>query len=97
MKNLLKLKVILLVITFVLTSQVIAADRILPIPKPTPDQETKIKTAEKKYIYPKKKPTLKKEEIDITESKEVSETDEEIKEDVFVNTYYGAEYWFEKN
>ena len=62
MKNLLKLKVILLVFTIIFTSQVIAGDRILPIPKPTPDKETKIKTAEKKYIYPQKKPTLKKEE-----------------------------------
>ena len=68
MKNLLKLKVILLVFTTILTSEVIAEDRILPIPKPTPDKETKIKTAEKKHIYPQKKPTLKKEKIDIAES-----------------------------
>ena len=63
MKNLLKLKVILLVFTTILTSEVIAEDRILPIPKPTPDKETKIKTAEKKYIYPQKKPTLKKKKL----------------------------------
>ena len=62
MKNLLKLKVILLVFTIFFTSAVIAEDRILPIPRPTPDKETKIKTAEKKHIYPQKKPTLKKED-----------------------------------
>ena len=84
MKNLLKLKVILLVFATILTSEVIAEDRILPIPRPTPDKETKIKTAEKKYIYPQKKPTLKKEKIDITQSKEVSEIDGEIQEDVFI-------------
>ncbi len=54
MKNLLKLKVILLVFTIIFTSQVIAEDRILPIPKPTPDKETKIKTAKKNKSTPKK-------------------------------------------
>ena len=78
MKNLLKLKVILLVFTIIFTSGVIAEDRILPIPKPTPDKETKIKTAEKKHIYPQKKPTLKKEKIDITQSEKVSEIVDEI-------------------
>jgi len=84
MKNLLLLKVIFLIFTIIFTSQAVAADRILPIPKPIPDKETKIKTAEKKHIYPKKKPTLKKEKIDITQSKEVSEIDGEIEEDVFI-------------
>ena len=56
MKNLCVLKVILLIFSIIFTTEVIAADRILPVPKPNPDQETKIKTAEKKHIYPKKKP-----------------------------------------
>ena len=56
MKNLIKLKVILLAFFIIFSSQSIAADRILPIPKPTVDQETKIKTAKKKKIYPQKKP-----------------------------------------
>ena len=62
MKNLYKLKVIFLIFTIFFTSEV-AAGQILPAPKPTPDQETKIKTAQKKYIYPEKKPTLKQEKI----------------------------------
>jgi len=60
MKNLHKLKVIFLIYTIFLASEAIAADRIFPVPKPTPDQETKIKTAQKKHIYPEKKPALKK-------------------------------------
>ena len=63
MKNLYKLKVIFLIFATIFTSQAIAADRILPLSKPTPDEETKIKTEQKKYIYPEKKPTLEKEKI----------------------------------
>ena len=57
MKNRLNLNVIILITSIFLTSQAVAADRILPIPKPTVDKETKEKTAKKKEIYPQKKPT----------------------------------------
>ena len=55
MKNLLQLKAIILIFTIIFTSQAISADRILPIPKPTPDKETKIKTAQKKNVFILKK------------------------------------------
>ena len=55
MKNLLKLKVIILIISIFFASKAVAADRILPIPKPTVDQETKEKTAKKKRNIPTKK------------------------------------------
>ena len=84
MKNLIKLNVIFLVLFIIFASHSIAADPILPIPKPTPDKETKAKSAEKKLIYPQKKPTLKKEKIDVTKSEEISEIDDEVKEDVFI-------------
>ena len=84
MKNLLQLKVIFLIFTIIFTSQAIAADRILPISKPTPDKETKIKTAQKKRILPEKKPTLKKEKIEVTESKEIAGIDDEFKGKVFI-------------
>ena len=84
MKNLLLLKVIFLIFTIIFTSQAVAADRILPIPKPTPDKETKIKTAQKKRILPEKKPTLKKEKIEVTESKEIAGIDDEFKGEVFI-------------
>ena len=55
MKNLIKLNVIFLAFFIVFSSQSIAADRILPIPKPIVDQETKITVKKKKKIYPLKK------------------------------------------
>ena len=73
MNNLIRLNVILLVIFIIYFPQsAAAADRILPIPKPTVDEETKNITAKKKYIYPKKKPT---KEIEI-----IAKTLEESKE-----------------
>ena len=60
MNNLVKHKVILLVFSIFFISQSIAAERILPTPKPTVDQEIKSKAERKKYIYPQKKPDLKK-------------------------------------
>ena len=59
MKNLIKLNIIFLAILIIFSSKSIAADRILPLPKPKVDQETKIITAKKKkYIH--KKNQLKK-------------------------------------
>ena len=55
MKNLLKPEVFFLIFYIIFTSEVIAADRILPLPKPIPDKETKVKVAKKKEIYPEKK------------------------------------------
>jgi len=60
MKNLIKLKVILLVFTMIFTSPTLAGDKILPMAKPSVDEEMKIKTAKKKEIYPKKKPKKEK-------------------------------------
>ena len=55
MKKLLKLKVILLAFILSFSSQAIAEDKILPLPKPIVDEEIVKKTAKKKEIYPKKK------------------------------------------
>ena len=84
MKNLLKLKVIFLVFSIIFASQAIAADRILPLPKPIPDKETKIQIAKKKTIYPKKKPALKKEKVQVVESKEITEIADETKEEIYI-------------
>jgi len=59
MKNLIKLKVILLVFTMIFTSSTHAGDKILPLAKPLVEEDIKIKTAKKKYIYPQKKPEEK--------------------------------------
>ena len=60
MYNLFKLNIIFLAVFIIFSSQSIAADRILPIPKPIVDEETKIITAKKKEIYPQKKPKTEK-------------------------------------
>ena len=84
MKNLHKLKVIFLIFTIIFTTQATAADQILPIPKPTPDEETKVKITQKKHIYPEKKPTLKKEKIEVTESEEIAEISDEVIKEVII-------------
>ena len=53
MKILVKLKVFLLAITIIFATESIAAETILPIPKPEVDKEIKIKTAEKKNFLVK--------------------------------------------
>ena len=72
MSNLIKLNVIFLAFFIIFTSQSIAADRILPIPKPIVDEETKIITAKKKEIYPQKKPETKKVTIEETQEETVA-------------------------
>ena len=79
MRNLLKLNVIILMFSIIFASQTLAGDRILPIPKPTVDQETKKKTAKKKEIYPQKKPSKKAEKIEEAEEKQIIETVEKSK------------------
>jgi len=61
MRNLVKLNVFLLAFSVAFITQSNAADPILPLPKPSVDQETKTITAKKKLIYPQKKPTEKKQ------------------------------------
>jgi len=67
MKNLLKLSIIFLAFSIIFSSKSIAADRILPLPKPKVDEETKTITAKKKEIYPKKKPTETIKKIEASE------------------------------
>ena len=67
----------------IFSSNPAVADRILPLPKPKVDQETKDKTAKKKEIYPKKKPKVKKE-IQKSESEEKSLVKEDVKKETFI-------------
>ena len=81
MRNCIKLKLIIsaFLISFISHS---FAEQILPLPKPSVDQETKAKTAKKKEIYPKKKPVTASE----AKSKEAEEKIEktEKKESTFI-------------
>ena len=74
MKKTVKLKVLLLAFSLIISSNAKAAEQILPIPKPSVDKETKLKIEQKSAIYPKKKPQEKKEKTQVNESKEISET-----------------------
>jgi len=84
MKNIIKINVIFLAISIIFSSHSIAADNILPLPKPTLDKETKEIIAKKKLIYPKKKPDEKKEEALIESTEKEEEVSEDIKEEVFI-------------
>ena len=85
MKNIIKINVIFLVISIIFSSNSIAGENILPLPKPSLDKETKEIVAKKKLIYPKKKPEEKKEETLIESTEKKEEVLEVIKEDVFIH------------
>ena len=74
MKNLIKFSVIFLGFFIIFSPKSIAADNILPLPKPTVDQETKTIVAKKKEIYPQKKPAKKTEKITEVEGEQIIET-----------------------
>ena len=83
MKNLIKLSVIFLTFFIIFSSKSIAADRILPLPKPLVDQKTKETTAKKKIIYPENKPQTSGEKA-IEPSQELTEIIKESTEEVFI-------------
>ena len=59
MKNLLKLKVIILILSVFFTSQTLAGNRILRVPKPIVDEDIKKETAKKKRNISSKKTSKK--------------------------------------
>jgi len=71
-----KLKAISLVFLLIFTSHSLASNLILPIPKPEVDKETKKITAQKKGIYPKKKP-ISQTQTEQTVIQEVQESKDE--------------------
>ena len=83
MKNLIRHSVIFLTFLILFSSKSIAADRILPLPKPSVDQETKAITAKKKEIYPQKKPKIEGVKETIDTSKTTSEISEVKEQEMF--------------
>jgi len=75
MKKLVKHKVIFLTFFMFICSESIAADRILPLSKPSVDKETIITVVEDKRIYPIKKPNLKKEKAESNSNLEISQNE----------------------
>ena len=84
MNNLNTHKVILVAIFMFISTNCIAKDRILPIPKPQVDQETKRITEKKKEIYPEKKPQEKKEVNKNLVVLQDQEIEENTKKKVFI-------------
>jgi len=78
MKILHKLKVFILILAINFTSVAIASDVILPVSKPKPDMETKIKAAERKFIYPQKRPIPVKEKNEDNADKEILKTENQF-------------------
>jgi soluble lytic murein transglycosylase len=86
MYKLIKHKVIFLTIFMFFSVQSMAADQILPVPKPTIDNEIKKEVAKKKQIYPEKKPQFKKKITNESSSDTASaEINEEIQNEVSSN------------
>ncbi len=73
MTNFIKLKTIILTLFMIFSSHSIAANTILPLPKPSVDIEIEKKTLKKKRIYPQKKPSVLNKE-----KKVVSQDEEKI-------------------
>ncbi len=61
MKNFIKTSVFFLAIIVIFPLTSLAADRILPLPKPTVEESVKKITADKKNVYPEPKPKIKSE------------------------------------
>ena len=81
MRKIIKLNTYLLVFIIIFSTQSIAGNQILPIPKPSLDKDIKKIVAKKKEIYPQRKPDSEKEET-ISSEAEVKEEANEVKEKV---------------
>jgi len=83
MKNFIKHKLFFLTIFMFISTQSITAESIIPLPKPTVDQEAKKNVAKKKEIYPKKKPQIKKE-VKVDDKQQGAEIIDTDKEEVII-------------
>ena len=63
MKKLSLHKVFFLTVLIFISTESAANNQILPLPKPAPDQETKINLNIKEKLYPQKKPSSQKKEV----------------------------------
>jgi len=74
MKNFIKISLTFLTIFATFSVPTIAADRILPLPKPEVGEEVKKTTSKNKQIYPEKKPVSKKADEEIKMEEEISQS-----------------------
>jgi len=78
MKKVIKINLIFLTFFVIFSSEILAAEQILPLPKPSVDKEIKKITDKKKEIYPKKKP------IKIKNTQEITEVVDDTKDNTFI-------------
>ncbi len=79
-----KHKVIFLIVFTLFSNHSIAAQKILPLSKPTVDASVKKSTEQKKAIYPKKKPQIKSKEKKQEIQSEIVKINDDTKEKIFV-------------
>ena len=84
MKILNKRKVIFFSIFMLFCTQLIAADLILPLPRPAVDKELEKITSLKKNIYPQKKPTLNEKITHNESNQETEQIDSQDKIQLFI-------------
>ena len=84
MWNLVKVNVFLWVFIIFSSFNSYASEQILPIKKPSINQETKTKKVKSKKIYPEKKPSAKKEELKIELASEELKTTDDIEKERFI-------------
>ena len=84
MKILNKHKLIFFTIFMLFCTQSIAADLILPLPRPAVDKELKKITSLKKHIYPQKKPAFNNKLTQNGSNQETEQIDSENKIQVFI-------------
>ena len=84
MKNFIKISVTFLTIFVIFPITSLAKEQILPLPKPSVTEDIKKTTAEKKNIYPKKKPKTKNEDKETESVKDDTQITDTEKEETFI-------------
>jgi len=68
----------------VFTSHLLAADPIVPLPKPIVDEKTKTEVSKKKLLLPQKKPSSIEKKVEIETTQDTEVISEEVKTDISI-------------
>ena len=77
-------KVLLLIFFIILPIKYVEAANILPLPKPTVEQETKKRVDDKNTIYPKKKPSSEVKKDENTQTQEIQNVQSDTEQNKFI-------------
>ena len=84
MQNFIKHKVLILLILSVFASYSVAAELLLPKPKPLVDEEIKSIISKKKEIYPQKKPRKESDKLEVEADVELTKNEQDNKNDIII-------------